>query len=88
MEKNISSIFKISHFEKSTLHLTEKRTKDRFSKIFSKTNRVLEKISYSNVFKIWYINMCGCVLNEPILFDHVDSAINRVSAVIHKGVIV
>jgi hypothetical protein len=87
MSKNMKSIFKISNFENATLDLVEKRNFVRFSKILSKTNRVLDKIDYAKVFKFWYISMCGRVLNGPILIDNVDSAIHRVSAVNHKGVI-
>jgi hypothetical protein len=47
----------------------------------------MSKKHYTKVFHFWYISMCGRVLNGPILFDQVDSAANRVSAINHKGVI-
>jgi hypothetical protein len=46
------------------------------------------KKHYANVFKFWYISMCGRVLNGPVLIDNVDSAEKRASAVNHKGVII
>jgi hypothetical protein len=47
----------------------------------------MSKKHYAKVLHFKYISMCGRVLNGPILFDHVDLAENRVSAVNHKGVI-
>jgi hypothetical protein len=48
----------------------------------------MSKKHYSDVFKFWYISMCGRVLNGPILIDNVDSVVIHASAVNHKGVII